>query len=197
MSQTYRFLPTVESGQDIAETYVAGRIIELAAAESPWTVLAADSPYNVVEHAYTAGSDVPGLTVDAIARLASRIEEAEVVADRGISTDPACSTVRLCWQGRMGVTIAVAVTDEHCPDPREMRRVADEVSEIAAQDTDARERRDDLIRQALAAGMTHQQVSSHTGLTRGRIGQIASAMDPAISRGHVERRRYRRTHGSA
>ena len=32
--------------------------------------------------------------------------------------------------------------------------------------------RDDAIRQALAEGWTHQQISDATGLTRGRINQI-------------------------
>jgi len=36
-----------------------------------------------------------------------------------------------------------------------------------------REKRNQLVRQALAAGMTHAQISEATGLSRGRIGQIA------------------------
>lgn len=36
----------------------------------------------------------------------------------------------------------------------------------------ARQRRNELVRQALAEGWTHAQVAAATGLTRGRIGQI-------------------------
>lgn len=46
------------------------------------------------------------------------------------------------------------------------RLVADEAEKL-------RERRNQLIRAALASGLTHAQVSEVTGLTRGRIGQIA------------------------
>lgn len=35
------------------------------------------------------------------------------------------------------------------------------------------ERRNALVRQALAEGWTHQQISNATGLSRGRISQIA------------------------
>ena len=38
---------------------------------------------------------------------------------------------------------------------------------------EAREQRNLAIRQALADGMTHAQVAEATGLTRGRVGQIA------------------------
>jgi len=33
--------------------------------------------------------------------------------------------------------------------------------------------RDDAIREAIGAGLTHAQISWATGLTRGRIGQLA------------------------
>ncbi len=39
--------------------------------------------------------------------------------------------------------------------------------------TRARDERDRLIRLALAEGWTHAQVAAATGLTRGRIGQLA------------------------
>lgn len=39
---------------------------------------------------------------------------------------------------------------------------------------EAREVRNETIRQALAAGWTHQRISEATGLTRGRINQIAN-----------------------
>lgn len=37
----------------------------------------------------------------------------------------------------------------------------------------ARARRNELVREALAAGWTHQEISDVTGLSRGRISQIA------------------------
>jgi hypothetical protein len=39
----------------------------------------------------------------------------------------------------------------------------------------ARRSRNDAVRQALESGMTHAQIAMVTGLTRGRIGQIASS----------------------
>lgn len=36
-----------------------------------------------------------------------------------------------------------------------------------------RQARDALIREAIAAGWTHARISEATGLTRGRIGQLA------------------------
>ena len=39
----------------------------------------------------------------------------------------------------------------------------------------AREQRNAAVRQALAAGWTHARISRATGLTRGRIGQIAQS----------------------
>jgi hypothetical protein len=35
--------------------------------------------------------------------------------------------------------------------------------------------RNELVRSALEAGWTHSKIASATGLTRGRVGQIASA----------------------
>lgn len=37
----------------------------------------------------------------------------------------------------------------------------------------AREERNRLVREALEAGWTHAQIACATGLTRGRVGQIA------------------------
>ena len=39
----------------------------------------------------------------------------------------------------------------------------------------SRARRNELVRKALKEGWTHQQVSDATGLSRGRISQIAAA----------------------
>jgi hypothetical protein len=43
----------------------------------------------------------------------------------------------------------------------------------------ARMRRNAAVRAALDAGWSHTQIAAATGLTRGRIGQIASARDAA------------------
>lgn len=43
-----------------------------------------------------------------------------------------------------------------------------------AQREAARQARDDTIRAAIGDGWTHAQVADATGLTRGRIGQIAT-----------------------
>jgi DNA-directed RNA polymerase specialized sigma24 family protein len=40
------------------------------------------------------------------------------------------------------------------------------------------ERRNCLVRQAAAEGWTHQQIADVTGLTRGRIGQLAPREGP-------------------
>lgn len=40
---------------------------------------------------------------------------------------------------------------------------------------DARDARDALIREALAAGMTHAAIAEATGVTRGRINQLREA----------------------
>lgn len=39
---------------------------------------------------------------------------------------------------------------------------------------DARLARDEAVRQALSEGWTHARISEATGLTRGRIGQLAA-----------------------
>lgn len=39
---------------------------------------------------------------------------------------------------------------------------------------EAREARNDAVRKALKAGWTHQRISEATGLSRGRINQIAN-----------------------
>jgi len=42
-----------------------------------------------------------------------------------------------------------------------------------------REARNAAVREALAEGWTHARIAETTGLTRGRVGQIASAKAPA------------------
>lgn len=36
-----------------------------------------------------------------------------------------------------------------------------------------RQRRNELVKEAIAAGMTHTQIAELTGLTRGRVAQIS------------------------
>lgn len=36
-----------------------------------------------------------------------------------------------------------------------------------------RQRRNDLVKEAIAAGLTHTQIAELTGLTRGRVAQIS------------------------
>lgn len=43
----------------------------------------------------------------------------------------------------------------------------------------ARERRNAAVQRALEEGWTHAQIARATGLTRGRIGQIAQGIDSA------------------
>jgi hypothetical protein len=40
------------------------------------------------------------------------------------------------------------------------------------QHAEARAVRDELVREATAAGKTHREIHEETGLTRGRVGQI-------------------------
>ena len=51
---------------------------------------------------------------------------------------------------------------------------ADIERQIKDQHAIAASNRDRVILHALAEGMTHQQIADATGLTRGRIGQIAN-----------------------
>jgi hypothetical protein len=56
--------------------------------------------------------------------------------------------------------------------------VADAVERSMASTAHLIEIRDDAIRKAIAEGWTHQRISDATGLTRGRIGQIATKATP-------------------
>lgn len=57
--------------------------------------------------------------------------------------------------------------------PDELRKAEARYQRAEARREHAREARNTAIRQALAAGWTHAQISEATGLTRGRIGQLA------------------------
>ena len=61
-------------------------------------------------------------------------------------------------------------------DPAKARELGELSAMIRGQQEALRmheEKRNALVRAALAAGWTHAQISEATGLTRGRIGQIA------------------------
>jgi DNA-directed RNA polymerase specialized sigma24 family protein len=53
-----------------------------------------------------------------------------------------------------------------------LRAISERVREMQAQLRPLEDERNALVRQALAEGWTHQQISDTTGLSRGRIGQI-------------------------
>lgn len=63
------------------------------------------------------------------------------------------------------------------PTLHELREAERGYALVAAEAEKLRERRNLLILKALATGLTHAQVAQATGLTRGRIGQIAQASD--------------------
>lgn len=54
----------------------------------------------------------------------------------------------------------------------ELRKAEARYQRASRRSEEAREARNALVREALAAGWTHQQIADATGLTRGRIGQI-------------------------
>lgn len=54
-------------------------------------------------------------------------------------------------------------------------RAADGEREVALAERNA------LVAQALAAGWTHARIAAATGLTRGRIGQLAVGRNTAVS----------------
>ena len=58
---------------------------------------------------------------------------------------------------------------------KELARTERTYRTATARAEEARAVRNAAIRQALTQGMTHAQVSMLTGLSRGRIGQIASS----------------------
>ena len=72
-----------------------------------------------------------------------------------------------------------------CHPSWEQQKVAIELDKLeqryrkAAEAADrSRGLRDATIIRAIATGLTHQQISDATGLTRGRIGQIAQRKEP-------------------
>jgi hypothetical protein len=59
----------------------------------------------------------------------------------------------------------------------ELRELEADYRRAAAVAEGRRETRNTAIRAAIAAGLTHAQIAEATGLTRGRIGQIAGRKD--------------------
>jgi len=58
-----------------------------------------------------------------------------------------------------------------------LRELADSHARWQKGEAEARENRDRAILAALTEGYTHTQIAEATGLTRGRIGQIANRKD--------------------
>jgi hypothetical protein len=56
----------------------------------------------------------------------------------------------------------------------ELKRAEARYRRASRRAEEAREARNETIREALAAGWTHARISEATGLTRGRINQIAN-----------------------
>ncbi len=57
--------------------------------------------------------------------------------------------------------------------PSELRKAEARYQRAASRAEDARQERNRLVREALQAGWTHARIAEATGLTRGRVGQIA------------------------
>jgi CRP-like cAMP-binding protein len=57
----------------------------------------------------------------------------------------------------------------------ELRKAEARYQRAFARSEELREARNLLVRQALADGWTHARIAEATGLTRGRVGQIAQA----------------------
>lgn len=55
----------------------------------------------------------------------------------------------------------------------ELRKAEARYQRAFRRSEELREERNRLVREALAAGWTHAQIAEATGLTRGRIGQLA------------------------
>ena len=56
----------------------------------------------------------------------------------------------------------------------ELRKAEARYQRASRRSEEAREDRNRLVREALVAGWTHAQIAEATGLTRGRIGQLAA-----------------------
>jgi transcriptional regulator with XRE-family HTH domain len=56
--------------------------------------------------------------------------------------------------------------------PEQLRQAEARYQRAYRRSEQAREERNRLVREAIAAGWTHAQIAEATGLSRGRIGQI-------------------------
>lgn len=56
----------------------------------------------------------------------------------------------------------------------ELKKVEARFRRASQRAEESREARNEAVRKALAEGWTHQQIADATGLTRGRINQIAN-----------------------
>lgn len=63
--------------------------------------------------------------------------------------------------------------------PEELRKIEARYQRASKRAEEAREARNAAVREALAEGWTHAAISEATGLSRGRIGQIATASPQA------------------
>jgi hypothetical protein len=64
----------------------------------------------------------------------------------------------------------------------ELRKAEAAYQAASRRSEDARARRNEVVREALAAGWTHARIAEATGLTRGRIGQISMRASRFTSR---------------
>lgn len=85
-------------------------------------------------------------------------------------------TLGFDWRGGppQYVPIAVPVTDIYTPTALDAETAGRAVMSTESRYDDARRARDDMIRQAVAAGRTHAWCAEHFGVSRGRVGQIAT-----------------------
>ena len=165
----YRFLAADKlQSSDIAATHESHQLI----AGHP-TIDPDHYRYNVVARAYTIPRWEDGLSLAEIQEIAAArgLEIVQVDGAQGHQAPARVDhmhtrAVRLVWQGRLGPVIAVAVTPYDCPEPAELRAASDRIASTQAE-------RDALIDEALTAGMTQATVAGWTGLTRGRINQLA------------------------
>lgn len=78
--------------------------------------------------------------------------------------------------GSLAPAAALNVTDHDGDrmDAKQLQRAEAAYQAAARRAEQAREARNAAVRQAIADGMTHADIARATGLTRGRIGQLAT-----------------------
>jgi hypothetical protein len=60
----------------------------------------------------------------------------------------------------------------------DLRKAEARYQRASRRSEEAREERNHLVRSALVEGWTHAKVAEATGLTRGRVGQLAQTFGP-------------------